>query len=726
MQTIFRLPWSTEPSSDEALADKMYLHKPRPKQPRVDISMLNTNASGTGATGSVKRKRVDGGDAHHPTTPKHQHAPPQVKKLKSERGDGAVQAPSVLPKGVDAVVSSHPPTPTISMADIRPYSPSPAPAAAAGFAKEKELPAGVTPVSSVAPSLAPSAAPSPVSSAPAVNDDVKTEPAATSATDPFAVTQMKVDLDSNLDKLRAIIEAHINLEILHKHNELRLIEQELAKCQISLEQLRRCELMPYPGFSGPSQTVTQGTGKSLKAPAGYTEPQYPAPWGVTDGPYARHYATWLLPDPAFDPWRVHGGSHVGTPMTTRGNRAMHRGNAFDFHLPVQAARTSRTSTGNRQEHGNSSGRDPMIMKRQADNEWVRLRCSVCHRSNFNNIQGFLNHCRIAHHQDYKSHEAAAIACGEIVQVDEATMTATEPASKDQHPPAPSRVNSMPLPTPASRAERVDSFPLSTPVDQPHVNPLVLQQPSTKNPIERIIDLSSTGSPKPSATPRPAKNSRKGTLAPHLSSLMQRRGMSTSDLPAFIVDAKKKVDLSVYDVSDSDHDVEVKARKHKQKKPPKSTSTSHQNLQRSQSTPNVSSSRQPSAKKAAGRQMPTFSVNPTPSPQPHPIVHSHPPPITGVGFHPSVFQHVPETPSDGDVEMELSPGTAPGLVSDHEEDEFDEDEAGSANGSHTSGFMGLNLGLEDVEIRDGSDVERDERKSRETCGGNAALLDFVER
>lgn len=57
-----------------------------------------------------------------------------------------------------------------------------------------------------------------------------------------------VDVKNITDKvepteLQQIIEHQFNLEILMKHRELRLIEQELAKCQIALEQLRRCEIV---------------------------------------------------------------------------------------------------------------------------------------------------------------------------------------------------------------------------------------------------------------------------------------------------------------------------------------------------------------------------------------------------------------------------------------------------------------------------------------------------
>src|SRR5208282_692912 len=48
----------------------------------------------------------------------------------------------------------------------------------------------------------------------------------------------------SLDTLRDAIESQLSLEILLKHDELRLINQEMAKCQIALEQLRRCHLIP--------------------------------------------------------------------------------------------------------------------------------------------------------------------------------------------------------------------------------------------------------------------------------------------------------------------------------------------------------------------------------------------------------------------------------------------------------------------------------------------------
>jgi ADA HAT complex component 1 len=78
-------------------------------------------------------------------------------------------------------------------------------------------------------------------------------------------------MESDLTNVQQAIEAQFNYEILLKHNELRLIEQELAKCQVSPEQLRRCSLVPFPGTEGFSQDASSGIGLALQPPSGYTE-----------------------------------------------------------------------------------------------------------------------------------------------------------------------------------------------------------------------------------------------------------------------------------------------------------------------------------------------------------------------------------------------------------------------------------------------------------------------
>src|SRR5207244_3405736 len=50
----------------------------------------------------------------------------------------------------------------------------------------------------------------------------------------FKAEQSDTAASSKLARLRQAIDSQFSLEILLKHNELRLIEQELAKCQIAM------------------------------------------------------------------------------------------------------------------------------------------------------------------------------------------------------------------------------------------------------------------------------------------------------------------------------------------------------------------------------------------------------------------------------------------------------------------------------------------------------------
>lgn len=103
----------------------------------------------------------------------------------------------------------------------------------------------------------------------------------------------------NTDRVVDIINQQFGTEILLKHQELRFINQELAKCQVALEQLRRCHLIPYPtSCPTPQQMldISQGKGSAVQGRAGEPAAQWAPPFGVTDGPYARHYAKWLIPD----------------------------------------------------------------------------------------------------------------------------------------------------------------------------------------------------------------------------------------------------------------------------------------------------------------------------------------------------------------------------------------------------------------------------------------------
>lgn len=220
----------------------------------------------------------------------------------------------------------------------------------------------------------------------------------------------------SLDILKQTIEYEFSLELLLKHRELRLIDQEIAKCQIALEQLRRCQVIPYPAMSSELediQAVASGSGPALEN----TVP-HPSPWGIMEGPYSRHYARWLLPDSAFDPDIVDSNQFqagkVGLERTTRGS-------VSERSHGMASGRTHRGSSNSRLQalsNGYPEPREekgPLILRRSADGRMVKLVCTDCRRDNFNSAQGFINHCRIAHGRGYASHEAAALACGVEVE-----------------------------------------------------------------------------------------------------------------------------------------------------------------------------------------------------------------------------------------------------------------------------------------------------------------------
>ncbi|KAJ5145508.1 uncharacterized protein N7515_000072 [Penicillium bovifimosum] len=250
-----------------------------------------------------------------------------------------------------------------------------------------------------------------------------------SSTDPPVASARSLAQDAvaarpnpNIDRLRETITAQISLEVLLKHNELRLIEQELAKCQVALEQLRRCAEIPYPGsyVTGISPEVSSGTGASLLPPGNGPAPVSPAPWGVTDGPYTRHYAQWLLHDPRFD-----GGeperrvsAHAPEGRSTRGrpsDAGIVEGNSRPKRGSKAAKHTSLSS-------GHAPVKEkpgPMIMWRKSDKVFVKLVCLDCRRDNFSSAQGFINHCRIAHNRNFRTHDEAALHCGRAVLFDPA-------------------------------------------------------------------------------------------------------------------------------------------------------------------------------------------------------------------------------------------------------------------------------------------------------------------
>jgi ADA HAT complex component 1 len=611
MQSMFRLPWSTESPGDKIM-EKSTLHKSRP-MPVVEMpNFMN----------KIKRKRTD---SPEPASAQHAHV---LKKWKGAHGEVMpVATANEAATPLNEVVSE--PVRFATVQDAAKVAPSET-FDSRPKAQPRKDGASKSKVSKIQKPVA----------------------------RPETVNTPNTAMKTGLTPVQQAIEAQIDIEILLKHNELRLIEQELAKCQVALEQLRRCSLIPFPGTEGLSEDLSLGVGHSLQPPSGYTTPQYAAPWGVTDGPYTSHYAKWLISDAKFDPiseralaQQAQGYFGVGEGRTTRGS--------FGDFGSANRGRTSRTSTGMLklaplgEIPAPTPKVDPLLHKRSTDGQWVRLYCAFdsCKHSNFSNTQGFLNHCRIKHTLVFKSHDAAAIRCGIPVDVNEVgnPVTATEPMSALTATPA---VTTFPVLTTPGMVH-----PLATQASPPAQAKDVHRDPST---VPR--DGSTTVSP---------ASLRKTSSVPYLDAQLQKSGF-TGDLKSIIETARAKVDFDAMEASDDDF-ANTGAL-------PTPTDTGPPQLARLPvSGPSVASgskvpSARPGSKKGTGQG------------------HMRPP----LSF--------PSPKSEGDHDMldspvDLSPNTAesnPGLVSDHDDDD-DED----ADDAHSQSDTLMD---DDVVVEDSSDVE----------------------
>jgi len=350
-------------------------------------------------------------------------------------------------------------------------------------------------------------------------------------------------------RLQQKIEGEFNHQMLLKHEELRCVDQELAKCQIALEQLRRCRTIPYPSEPGSQVTFEQlrdGTGPSLRPRADMPQPQSPAAWGVTDGPYTRHYMRWLLPDPHFDSASLetprpasYATPPVGTELrTTRGSFAAER-------TSFAASRAQRASIGSKLHAMSSSyvtpkdRHGPLIVKRATDGQLVKLICRFCQKDNISSVQGFLNHCRLAHDKNYESHTAAAVDCGVPLDGTENTSTMAAP-----DPPTPSiRITDRPLVHPLILRNRAS---LTAPVEPSTPLGNISSSAPRRSKLRTEVFASS---PLQDLTTMPLVPSHQ---TPGLAALLEKRGLGC-DLRDLVSAATVRINLADVDTLEDDAD-----------------------------------------------------------------------------------------------------------------------------------------------------------------------------
>ncbi|MCJ1324502.1 hypothetical protein MMC10_001164 [Thelotrema lepadinum] len=514
--------------------------------------------------------------------------------------------------------------------------------------------------------------------------------------------------EDRMARLRQVIETEFDLEILLKHNELRLIDQEIAKCQVALEQLRRCSIIPYPATSSNPQdmlNVSSGIGIPQPGVPGVPPADQPPPWGVVDGPYSRHYSQWLLPDRTFDggfPEEVRPLARAGKTLPERHTR----GGKAEKSATTPKARAHR-GTGHSRLHALPAGypehkedKGPMILKRASDGKFVKLVCPNCHRENFNSAQGFINHCRIAHSHNLASHEVAARECGKEIDPNEVVMPPPDSAApQSAHP---SYTPTAALVHPLIRGSMVSHVP-------------TLSIPTPKSRPSKPTDASSSTQPKNHPPPTPkneAQSFAPSPQVPHLSALLATLNHHVN-LPSVVEDATTKEDLAGLEVSDSnaeDSDFEMEdaataapvsmsriPSRISTRGGPANTTTS------STAVPGRPKSRK-GLERAATARRPSSSYTTHPQSQSAPI--STQPRTRPATSATTVSQHVTLPPTTTATPQTLSPHTvesnnAPSLVSDNESDN---DGDYQAQGNHSS--PSTSSTAEDSEPEEAVDVDGD--------------------
>jgi hypothetical protein len=370
--------------------------------------------------------------------------------------------------------------------------------------------------------------------------------------------EYKMDIDISPDRIRDVIESQMSLEILLKHNELRLINQELAKCQIALEQLRRCHLIPFPVAQGTfeaMESVSNGTGSAVIPRQGENRPQWAPPYGVTDGPYTRHYARWLIPDSKFDStvaeWerssdRSRAGKTVPEGRTTRHSYA-------EGSTPTGKVRSQRGSAGQKLQalpSGYTQSKEnagPSILKR-GDGQLVKLVCLDCRRENFGSTQGFINHCRIAHRREFKSHEEAAAQSGVPIELDEVGGIVGD----DRGPPA-----ATGLVHPLIRSAPTDRDAYATLLSRINASLSLYHEGKLPGVTSIPGSPASTprpGGPNPTASQAPSQGFVPSADTPHLSDLLRSRGFN-GNLGEIVGEAKQAIEIDDISSHSEDSDAE---------------------------------------------------------------------------------------------------------------------------------------------------------------------------
>lgn len=172
---------------------------------------------------------------------------------------------------------------------------------------------------------------------------------------------------------------------------------------------------------------------------------------------------------------------------------------------------------------------PCVLKR-ADGQTVKLVCLDCHRENFSSTQGFINHCRIAHKREFKSHEEAAVQSGQPIEAAEGASVAVVAEEK--------------VPVPSSRSTVVHPLARADMSDQEAYLALGSRIKASlelyrQGMLPGVSQVPSVASQPPRAETEKAGKFGASSETPYLSRLMMSRKFN-GNLGDIVTDAKTKI------------------------------------------------------------------------------------------------------------------------------------------------------------------------------------------
>lgn len=206
----------------------------------------------------------------------------------------------------------------------------------------------------------------------------------------------------DLNKIKGVVDQEFDLEILLKHKDLSLVENEIGKAEAQLTVLKKfyedkAKEEAETNRRGRRKNLSANSSKNLEEPSEYSK-KYTQLLSIlnnggsgTIAPKKRKQETVYSP--------VSNGY-----MQTRSQSSALR--------PVARMRPSINSVECKYQQQNK------CICRRSDNVLVSLQCPKCAKKDFLSPQGFINHCRIAHMIDILSHDHAAMTCGTLLPKEE--------------------------------------------------------------------------------------------------------------------------------------------------------------------------------------------------------------------------------------------------------------------------------------------------------------------